>query len=638
MSHDCLDARSLATIYILRILMERSDESHCLTYQKIIDYLESDYQISAERKKVARDIDRLNTANLPLISVDRGKGGFYLSRELTDGELSFLIDTVICTKYITKDFSSKLVKKLLALGGPSLSKDYGSFTGNLDDNKIKNSHVFLYLETLNEAIRKKRLVSFQYSRYDVDKQLHPGSLVKVSPHSLVVSNGRHGLLAARQRESGEESLSFYYLDRISNLTMMETTARLPKALKDKESSTVLTEHPFGLGGKTERVTLRIIRTLIDDLIEKFGSQFTFVGDQSQFKATISLVAGEEDIMFWTLQHAPYAELLEPVSLRKKITDKVNRMSTIYHKIDRDAKITNALDKDGILRLYNIDLTEEEFYKNFKNVRGAEFSYNGIADFSFLENYPDLEYLMIEGNPVKDLSVITKLPRLRKLVLYSLDKLESLDYLALCQNLQMLYLVDSTPANCEIPFCKMPRLKVLNASAIDLRNVDLNHLYRLKPTLKVQTEVKTMFGKVETSYLRASETIDILEERPYPYYSASLLEWMLGEPPMIGAPKEYFEWLETNLSFRIITDLFLVQLPLNERIIITEKARGASTQEIANETRLSCEAVKCLCAHALAWLQKQDFSQNLEKFLPRYSPFEKEYRENLINLLRKEDQR
>ena len=635
MNQDCYEARSLATIYILKILQEHSDESHCLTQQKIIDYLAKDYRLSAERKKIARDIDRLRETGL---EINRKKGGYYLERNITDGELSFLIDTVICTKYISKKYSADLIKHLIELGGPSLKNEYASLLGNISENKANNSNIFLYVEDLNKAIIKNRLVSFQYSQYDVDKQLHPGSLVKVSPHSLVVSNGRHGLLAARQRESGEESLSFYYLDRISNLTVLDATARLPKALREKESASVLTEHPFGFGGKTERVTIRILRTLIDDLIEKFGSQFTYVGDPSQVKVTVSLTAGEDDIMFWTLQHAPRAELLEPASLRQKITDKVEKMSKVYKDLGKQAVIANSLGKDGILRLHDIDLREETFFKTFKNVRGAEFSFNEIQDFSFLENYSDLEYLMIEGNPVMDLSVIAKLPRLRKLVLYSLSELESLDFLVLCPNLHTLYLVDSTPENDVIPFYTMPKLRVLNASAIDLRNVDLNKLYKIKPALKVQSESNTMFGKIDTSYLHASEIIDVLEERPYKYYCATLMEWMIGRRVLIGAPKEYFEWLETNLSFRILTDLLIMPLPLNERIIISEKAKGSSTQEIANKTRLSCEAVKCLCAHALSWLHAQDYSENLEKFLPRYSPFVEKYRENLINLLIKQDQK
>ena len=78
--------------YLMKIMLEQTDEEHPITVPQIIEEL-AKYDISAERKSVYSDLEALSLFGLDIVS-QRGKthGYFVASRDFELPELKLLVD------------------------------------------------------------------------------------------------------------------------------------------------------------------------------------------------------------------------------------------------------------------------------------------------------------------------------------------------------------------------------------------------------------------------------------------------------------------------------------------------------------------------------------------------------------------
>ena len=94
--------QKLKIIYLMKILLERTDEEHSITMPEIIAALES-YGISAERKSIYSDIENLRVFGMDIIGEQRDRTFYYHvgKRQFEVAELKLLVDSVQSAKFIT---------------------------------------------------------------------------------------------------------------------------------------------------------------------------------------------------------------------------------------------------------------------------------------------------------------------------------------------------------------------------------------------------------------------------------------------------------------------------------------------------------------------------------------------------------
>lgn len=109
--------QKLKLIYLMDILLERTDEEHSLTMNEILDALRA-CGITAERKSIYRDIDALRQYGLDVIRVKENRTHYYYvaSRKFELAELKLLVDSVQSAKFITAKKSNQLIHKIEELG------------------------------------------------------------------------------------------------------------------------------------------------------------------------------------------------------------------------------------------------------------------------------------------------------------------------------------------------------------------------------------------------------------------------------------------------------------------------------------------------------------------------------------------
>lgn len=321
-------SKKLLPMLILEILKEHTDEQHRLTQQEIINNLWTQYGVKCDRRSVHNNLESLKDMGYDIFT---SRKCYLAERDFDDAELRMLIDSVLFSKNLSKAQSKRLIEKLTGLGNKYF-KDKIPHVSNLpalfhSDNK----QVMITLNTLNDAIKAEKKVSFVYNTYGTDFKLHPKREEPyiVSPYQMVENNGRYYLIGNYDKYN---NLSHYRIDRITSVEILPKQAKSQKQIKDFTADWNLpkhmTEHIYMFGGESVIVKLRAETNLMDELIDWFGKDFR-ITEETDSQMTVILKCNEQAMKYWALQYGNSVEILEPSSLRKSVANIVSGMYKKY---------------------------------------------------------------------------------------------------------------------------------------------------------------------------------------------------------------------------------------------------------------------------------------------------------------------
>ena len=323
--------KKLLIMNILDILRRYSDADHRLSQKDIIDILQTEYEMFADRKAIKRNLMNLIDFGYNLEfseSVRRNKDGeeeviytdWYLERDFSDAELRLLIDSLLFSKHIPYSQCKELIEKIEGLSNRYF-KSKVRHVRNLPVDQPQNAELFYTIEILDEAIERNRQVVFHYGDYGTDKNLHlrerkdgkPREYL-VNPYQMVATNGRYYLIANVERH---DNVSHYRLDHIRDIEITDTPAKPQRKVEGLENGLDLpkhmAEHVYMFAGESQRVIMRTTPGMAGELIDWFGSGVTF-SDETETSVIAHVTANLQAMRFWALQYAPYVTVLAPQSL------------------------------------------------------------------------------------------------------------------------------------------------------------------------------------------------------------------------------------------------------------------------------------------------------------------------------------
>ena len=332
---DTAQPKKMLLLNILDILKHRTDSEHRLTQKEIMQILENQYGMSVDRKAVKRNLMELISYgyHIEYTEISRvGKSGetesiftdWYLDHDFSDAELRLLIDGLLFSRQIPPGQCKRLIGKLEGLSNDYF-KSHVRHISNLPDNQPTNSELFYTIEILEEAISKKRQVSYIYNNYDVDMKLHPrldhdGRTREylVNPYQLVATNGKYYLIGNYDKY---DNVINFRLDRITGIRLLDTAAKSMRDVKGLEKGLDLpkhmAEHIYMFSGESMRVTFRVKRYLLNDVIDWFGKDVSF-SDVTEDEVTVNVKVNEEAMRLWALQYALFVRVLSPQSMADEI--------------------------------------------------------------------------------------------------------------------------------------------------------------------------------------------------------------------------------------------------------------------------------------------------------------------------------
>lgn len=344
--------KKLLILNILDILRRYSDADHRLSQKDIADILENEYNMTADRKAIRRNILNLIDCGYDIEYSESirmmpnkktGKpeetylwSDFYLEREFTDGELRLLIDSLLFSKHIPYSQCKKLVDKLEGLSNMYF-RSRVKHIARMPEDSTDNKQLFYNIELLDEAINQGRKVSFKYLEFDTDKRQHikkrPDGTERIyiiSPYQMAAKEGKYYLICNYDKY---DDISNYRLDRITGLKILDEPAKPFEKLKWANGQTLnlaeyMKEHPYMYSSRNVRVKFRITLPMISDIIDMFGTDVSF-SDKDDSGVTVSTVTNEMAMEQFAKNFAPDVVILQPENLRNKIKNDLERSLEKY---------------------------------------------------------------------------------------------------------------------------------------------------------------------------------------------------------------------------------------------------------------------------------------------------------------------
>ena len=306
------DNQKLKIFYILDYLQRNSHQDHPVRAAELIQMLDREHNISCDRKTVYSDISALQDYGVDIVSLPGKNGGYYIaSRNFELPELKLLIDAVQSSRFLTQKKSRELIEKLCnqcsVHDARLMRRDV------LIDRRVKsmNETIYYNVDTIQDAIAENRQITFRYFDYGLDGQRkYREKDYAASPYGLCQVNENCYLLA----QSSRHGITSYRVDRMAQIRITDQ----PRTPCPELTGKALTEHANRLfqmfSGEEATVKLRFHRSLINVVVDRFGSETMLIPDgEEHFVFTVN-VAVSPIFLSWVIGFGTKAKILHPQSV------------------------------------------------------------------------------------------------------------------------------------------------------------------------------------------------------------------------------------------------------------------------------------------------------------------------------------
>ena len=305
---------------VLAILTEHSDEEHPLSMRRILELLQREWGIEAERKSVYDDIECLRTWGYDVITVSGGRStAYYLGdRTFELAEWKLLLDAVQSCRFLSEKKAQALIGKLLTDSSLWQREKLSRQVWVANRAPVGGETVLYAVDALNEAMNTDRRVRFRYTDRNVRGERvlrHGGKVYELSPWALCWDDEFYYLIAY---DSKRERISHFRVDRMESVAVTDL-ARDGKEAFSHFDMGIYSRRCFGMfGGETVPVTLRCHTRLANVIWDRFGGEFALRPvSEEQFDVAVSVMLSPA-FFSWVLGFGKEMEILSPPAAREEL--------------------------------------------------------------------------------------------------------------------------------------------------------------------------------------------------------------------------------------------------------------------------------------------------------------------------------
>ncbi|WP_075442900.1 helix-turn-helix transcriptional regulator [Selenomonas ruminantium] len=310
--------KKMLNMLILDILKDYSDENHRLTQQEIIQLLDKIYGMTCDRRSVKANIESLKELGYDIAT---NRGCYLMERDFEDAELRLLIDSVLCSRGLSKNQAKRLIEKLVKFGNRYFQPKVKHIAKLSEMRHSDNTRVMQNIDMLNDAIEHETKVQFTYNRYNTSFRLVPKRKKPyiVSPYQMVVCNGWYYLICNTENH---DNISHYRIDKMAAMQILDKPIKAKREIADFAIGGYnlpkhMAEHIYMFGGDSIEVKFLTEKSMMDQLVDWFGKAFS-VKSVGPDEILVTVKCNENAIRYWALQYVEYVDIVEPVWLKTDI--------------------------------------------------------------------------------------------------------------------------------------------------------------------------------------------------------------------------------------------------------------------------------------------------------------------------------
>lgn len=322
--------QKLKLLYLMKIMLEMTDDNHGLRLCDIIDEL-AKYDISAERKSLYADFEVLRVYGIDINTMQKDRSVYYYvgNRQFETAELKLLVDAVQSSKFITEKKSRKLIKKLESFTSKYEAKKLHRQVYVYGRIKTMNESIYYNVDKIHQAIGENVQIKFQYFQWNVDKEMelrHNGTFYRISPWELMWDSENYYLVGY---DSKEKIIKHYRVDKMLKISLLDD-AREGKEYFEKMDMAAYSKKHFGMfDGKEQTVTLECENQFAGVIIDRFGKDvFLRKADDEHFIANVN-VAVSDQFLGWIIALGEGVKIVGPEDVVEQMGGVIRRLVGQY---------------------------------------------------------------------------------------------------------------------------------------------------------------------------------------------------------------------------------------------------------------------------------------------------------------------
>ena len=282
--------QKIKILYLLRLLLENTDEEHGLTLKDVENALH-EMGVLVERKTIYDDLETLRLYGIDIEKRTESRSTTYhvVSRDFELPELKLLIDAVQSSKFISEKKSRELIDKLSSLVSRHDASRLRRQVYVANRVKTDNERIYYSVDYIHEAINTNKKISFLYFEWNERKEKvlrHGGKRYVISPHALTWDDENYYMIGY----DGEAGLVKHFrVDKMQKLALVEEVRDGEKLFQDFDMA-LYSKKTFGMyGGREESVTLRCKNRMAGVIIDRFGEDVVFLkADEEHFEVHVKV--------------------------------------------------------------------------------------------------------------------------------------------------------------------------------------------------------------------------------------------------------------------------------------------------------------------------------------------------------------
>lgn len=324
--------RALKRYFIIDELLRRRP-GICISIEDMMEAIQDRLNFSISERSLKGDLDFMkNDPGMKApIANKRGKGYYY-----TDSKFRLQAPTFSNEDVKSIQQALSLLKNFSQLGLPA---SFASAVNKLNlviSDPDENSFVLLdhnesyrgarHLETLFNAIKEGQVIRFRYKKFDAEEGIQADMM-----RSPLVLKEYQRMWYVLMYNPENDSYRNYALDRMSFVAIEPNAVYTkPKGFSPKKYYQYAIGITVDNNRKPDIIKLKVFKPLLNYIVESpwhETQQVEYLNGDSAI-VTMKVYAGSElmkEIMSW----GPSLHVLEPKSLRVKISDQVNSLHELY---------------------------------------------------------------------------------------------------------------------------------------------------------------------------------------------------------------------------------------------------------------------------------------------------------------------
>lgn len=327
--------QKLKLLYLMKIMLEQTDEEHGLTSAEIIEKL-AGYGISSERKSLYDDLDKLGVFGIDICRTKSNTTRYYVaSREFEVAELKLLVDAIQSSKFITHKKSYELIKKLEHLVSVHQGKELERQVYVTNRVKTVNEKIYYNVDTLHSAISNDRQITFRYMQwrlnFDSERRIEKaprknGELYRISPWALCWDDENYYLIGY---DKGAEMIKHYRVDKMEAITVSQDRREGEECFNSFDLAGYAKKVFSMFGGEEVQVKFSVDNSLVGVIADRFGKD-VFITRESDttFNLTANVVLSPQ-FYGWVFALSDKIKILSPQSAVDDFNRQLKAISEIY---------------------------------------------------------------------------------------------------------------------------------------------------------------------------------------------------------------------------------------------------------------------------------------------------------------------